>query len=264
MKNLRTWGKPPYKVALIHGGPGAPGEQAAVADELSKTAGILEPFQTADSVMGQAEELRDVLEKHGSLPVILIGHSWGAWLVFIVAAYYPALVKKLVLVGSGPFKAEYAAGISGERLNRLTEADRIEFLNMVEIINSPAAADKDKSLAKLGELAAKADTYDALPRQQYETPEGLGVSEEINRKVMAEAMELRASGKLLSLGKKIKCPVVAIHGDYDSHPAEGVREPLSRVLKDFRFILLEKCGHEPWMERYARDKFYEILRNEVK
>ena len=263
MKNLRIWGKPPYKVAVIHGGPGAPGEQAAVADELSNTDGILEPFQTADSVVGQAEELRDVLEKHGSLPVILIGHSWGAWLAFIVAARYPALVKKLILVGSGPFKAEYAAGITGERLNRLSEADRIEFLNMVEIINSSDAAGKDKSLAKLGALAAKADTYDALPPLQYEQPEGLGVSEEINRKVMAEAMELRASGKLLSLGKKIKCPVVAIHGDYETHPAEGIKVPLSRVLKDFKFVLLEKCGHEPWMERYARDEFFKILRREI-
>ena len=31
------------------------------------------------------------------------------------------------------------------------------------------------------------------------------------------------------MGRKIKCPVVAIHGDYDPHLAEGVREPLSRV-----------------------------------
>jgi pimeloyl-ACP methyl ester carboxylesterase len=263
MKNYRTWGKPPYKVVVVHGGPGAPGEVAAVADKLSKTTGTLEPFQTADSVTGQVEELREVLEKHAGLPVILIGHSWGAWLVFIVAVQYPALVKKLILVGCGPFKAEDAAGLGAERLNRLSESDRIEFLKMVEIIYGPAAGDKDKALEKLGALAAKADTYDALPLQQYERPEGLGVSEEINRKVMAEAVGLRVSGKLLSIGKKIKCPVVAIHGDYDTHPAEGVKVPLSRVLKDFRFILLEKCGHEPWMEKYARDEFFKVLREEI-
>jgi pimeloyl-ACP methyl ester carboxylesterase len=56
---------------------------------------------------------------------------------------------------------------------------------------------------------------------------------------------------------------VAIHGDYDPHLAEGIREPLSRVIKDFRFILLEKCGHEPWRERYAHDEFYEILTSEL-
>jgi len=55
-------------------------------------------------------------------------------------------------------------------------------------------------------------------------------------------------------------PVTAIHGDYDSHPAEGVRLPLFSVLKNFQFILLEKCGHTPWNERYARDQFFGVLK----
>jgi pimeloyl-ACP methyl ester carboxylesterase len=57
--------------------------------------------------------------------------------------------------------------------------------------------------------------------------------------------------------------VVAIHGDYDPHPTEGVREPLSKVLKDFRFIMLEHCGHLPWIEREAREGFFELLRGEL-
>ena len=85
----------------------------------------------------------------------------------------------------------------------------------------------------------------------------------VNQRVWREAAALRQSGELLEMGKKIKCPVVAIHGDYDTHLAEGVREPLSRVLNDFRFILLEKCGHEPWIERHARDRFYEVLKEEI-
>jgi pimeloyl-ACP methyl ester carboxylesterase len=81
--------------------------------------------------------------------------------------------------------------------------------------------------------------------------------------VWGEADKLRSRGKLLELGKEIRCPVVAIHGDYDPHPFEGVREPLSRVLKNFRFILLEKCGHKPWIEREAKESFYTLLRNEI-
>ena len=64
----------------------------------------------------------------------------------------------------------------------------------------------------------------------------------------------------MALCKRIQCPVVAIHGDHDPHPAEGVREPLHRVLKSFRFILLEDCGHKPWIEKRAKDKFFSILR----
>jgi pimeloyl-ACP methyl ester carboxylesterase len=57
--------------------------------------------------------------------------------------------------------------------------------------------------------------------------------------------------------------VVAIHGDHDPHPAAGVQEPLSATLAQFRFILLERCGHRPWIERQARDAFYEALEEEL-
>ncbi|MFO7996195.1 MAG: alpha/beta hydrolase, partial [Dehalococcoidia bacterium] len=71
------------------------------------------------------------------------------------------------------------------------------------------------------------------------------------------------SGQLLEIIRRIKCPVLAIHGDYDPHPAHGVKDPLSRAIKDFRFVLLEKCGHYPWRERKARDMFYCILNAEI-
>ncbi len=61
----------------------------------------------------------------------------------------------------------------------------------------------------------------------------------------------------------IRCPVVVIHGEYDVNPAEAVREQFSEVIKDFKFFLLEKCGHSPWYEKYARDKFYDILKDEI-
>jgi pimeloyl-ACP methyl ester carboxylesterase len=116
-------------------------------------------------------------------------------------------------------------------------------------------------MARYGDMMAKADTYAPLPPEKE--PDPLPASEEINRKIWAEASGMRERGELLEMGSKIRCPVVAIHGDYDPHPAEGVREPLSGLIKDFRFILLGKCGHEPWLEKYARDEFYKILQNEI-
>jgi pimeloyl-ACP methyl ester carboxylesterase len=259
MKNFRTYGSPPYNVVVVHGGPGAPGAVAPVARELSRFAGVIEPLQTKSSFEGQVRELCDVLKKHAHPPVTLIGHSWGAFLSYIVTARYPALVKKLVLVGSGPFEEKYAGNITPDRLNRLSEADRIEAFHLIDIINGVTAGDKDRSMAGLNGLYAKADTYAALPQKTGV----LRFSEEINRKVWAEAKQLRTSREILELGKKIECPVLAIHGDYDPHLAAGVEEPLSRVLINFRFVLLEKCGHEPWLERYARDKFYQVLKNEL-
>jgi pimeloyl-ACP methyl ester carboxylesterase len=86
---------------------------------------------------------------------------------------------------------------------------------------------------------------------------------EVFNSIWPEAAKLRESGKLLEIGKKIKCEVVAIHGDYDSHPFLGVKDPLTKVINTFKFILLEKCGHHPWFEKHAKDKFYEVLLGKI-
>ena len=77
MNNFRLYGNPPFNIAVIHGGPGAPGEMAPVARELSLNMGVLEPLQTAVSIDGQLAELEKILEKHGNPPMILVGFSWG-------------------------------------------------------------------------------------------------------------------------------------------------------------------------------------------
>ncbi len=259
MKNLRVYGNRPFRVAVIHGGPGAPGEMAPVARELAALTGVLEPLQTAASLEGQVGELHAVLAEHADLPVTLAGWSWGAWLSFIFAAQYPLFVSKLILIGSAPYEGKYAEDIMTTRLCRLSEEARVEVFSLLEVLENPAAKDKNTPMARFGELIAGADSYDPLPHPG----ELLAYQYDINQSVWREAAEMRRSGELLELGKKIRCPVVAIHGDYDPHPAEGVREPLSRVLKDFRFILLEKCGHEPWMEKQAKDRFYRIIKEEI-
>lgn len=260
MKALRKYGEPPFSVVVIHGGPGAPGTMAPVARELSADWGVLEPLQTAASVEGQIEELRSVLEEEGDLPVMLIGFSWGAWLGFMLAARNPAYVRKLLLVGSGPFEDSYAAGIQETRLSRLSEEERREVHPLIGALDDPTYADKNSSLTRLGELFIKADAYDPLTLDT----EVLECRYEIHQSVWKEAAELRASGKLLELGKQIRCPVVAIHGDVDPHPFDGVQKPLTAVIRDFRFVLLENCGHIPWIERQARDRFYEILESELR
>lgn len=260
MKNLRKYGIAPFNIAVIHGGPGAAGEMAPVARDLSSNSGVLEPLQTAKSLEGQVEELKEVLGKKGSLPVTLIGFSWGAWLSYIFTAKNPSLVKKLILVDSGGFEDRYAENIRETRLSRLSEGEREEVESLIEKINEPAYENKNEAFAKLGKLFSKADAYKPIKVKT----DAIDCQYEIFRNVWREASEMRSSGELLELGKKIECPVVAIHGDYDPHPAEGVQKPLSSVLKDFRFMLLKKCGHKPWIEKYAMDEFYKILKQELR
>jgi pimeloyl-ACP methyl ester carboxylesterase len=262
IKNPRKYGNAPFAVAVVHGGPGAAGEAAPVASELSSAGGVLEPLQTAESLNGQVEELRVVLEEYSHPPVALIGFSWGAWLGFICAAHYPHLVKKLILVGSGPFEQGYTPGIQSTRLSRLSEKENLEVGTLTETLNDPIAEDRGAAFRRFGALFSKADAYDPFLEASHER-DMVEYCVDIFLKVWPEASALRSSGKLLELGKKIRCPVAAIHGDYDPHPAAGVEKPLLGVLKDFRFVLLEHCGHKPWIERQAREDFFRIIKKEL-
>jgi pimeloyl-ACP methyl ester carboxylesterase len=259
MDNLRVYGQAPFRVVVLHGGPGAPGEMAPVARELARGRGVLEPLQTADTLDGQVEELRKVLETHADLPVTLIGWSWGAWLGYILSARYPALVRKLILVGCPPLEERYAARIQSTRLSRLTKEQKRELDHLIVALEDPSPKDSNALLDRFGAVMSVADTFNPLPDDGEEIP----VQFDVNQRVWSAAAALRASGELLALGKLIRCPVVAIHGDYDPHPAEGVEQPLKSVLKDFRFILLPHCGHAPWREKEARDIFYKYLDKEI-
>jgi pimeloyl-ACP methyl ester carboxylesterase len=236
---------------------------APVARELASNRGVLEPLQTAGSVAGQVEELKTALEENGNLPITLIGYSWGAWLSMIAAAHHPSFTKKLILVSSGSFEEKYVTDLQKTRLNRLSEEERAEFRFAINLLNHPVSRDKGAALARLGGLTAKTDGYDPMPHETNET-DLVGAPGDIFHNVWKEAAELRKSGKLMDFVRQVRCPVVAIHGDYDPHPAEGVQEPLSAALKGFRFHLLEHCGHTPWLERQAREAFYRTLTNELR
>lgn len=259
--NPRFYGKEPYTTVLVHGGPGAPGEMRPVAIELSKLVGVIEPLQTKNSVHGQNEELIQVIENNANTPVVLIGWSWGAWLAYLVTAQRPDLVKKLILISSGPFEEKYTEKMMGTRLSRLTKQEKIRAEEILSLHQEGRANDKDFN--EFGGLMDKADSYSPIPHKDESNVEKSDFGVDIYEKVWSEADKMRKSGQLLEEGRKIVCPVLAIQGDHDPHPAVGVKEPLEKVLKNFRFILLKNCGHHPWYEKEARDTFYEIVRQET-
>jgi pimeloyl-ACP methyl ester carboxylesterase len=270
--NPRRYGKPPFSVAVIHGGPGAGGEMAPVAQQLCTVRGILEPLQTAHSLEAQVEELKGLLEECADLPVTLIGFSWGAWLSFILAARYPAMVRRLIMVSSGPFLEKYAPKIMQTRLSRLRESE-IDETDQVRSIfaildgsnssksENESKSEKNRALARLDGIFSRTDAFDPIQCQSIEPDDSIiPCRADIYQSVWKEASHLRQTGELLQLGRKILCPVTALHGDWDPHPAMGVCEPLQATIKSFEFILLKRCGHRPWTEKWAKDKFYTILR----
>ncbi len=260
MHNPRLYGSSPYQVAVIHGGPGAPGEMAPVARELSKDFGVIEPLQTAATIQGQIDELYEMLDDDCMPPITLLGWSWGAILSVLFAAQHPRFVNKLILVGSAPFEASQAEDIMHTRMMNLSNDDLEELDRILSIVQNPHHPRRIQAFALLSQITFRADSHDPFT---FDT-ELVKAQPEIYDSVWAEAREMRESGELLEQVKHIKCPVVAIHGKDDPHPYKGIQDCLEPIIDDFRMILLENCGHHPWLERHARSKFFQTLHKELK
>lgn len=251
--NIRYYGKPPYLAAAVHGGPGGIGSANGLARGLAEYYGVVEPLQGTYSVEAQAGELYRQLSDVA--PLVLIGHSWGAWLAVIAAARYPGLARQLVLVGSGALEVQYLPQLVERRLAHFDEAERKAYFDAIDMLEQDST-DKDVHLQRLGRLADKADTYSPLETEcEPVVNDGRMYAE-----VWPQAAEMRKSGELLSLFRRISCPLTVIHGDYDTTPPEGVTEPLERAGIPFTPYILKNCGHTPWRERYARDDFFQTLK----
>lgn len=255
----RRYGRPPYDVVLVHGGPGAAGSLAPVARVLGETRGVLEPWQRETSVAGQVRELSRQIDRWASVPVILVGHSWGAWLALLLAEQHPEQVARLILVGSGPLRARDARAIPRRRRMRLSENDWAEYVALSRLLEERGGGGRSAAMRRLGELSERADSYDPVAH-----PRGPGKWDPVAlAEVGAEAAEMRRSGALLRAARRVRAPILVVHGANDPHPMEGVVDPLRRAGLDLRVVRLARCGHEPWWERHARARFFAVLRREL-
>jgi pimeloyl-ACP methyl ester carboxylesterase len=231
-----------------------------LAHELGGDLPLIEAMQTRLSIAALIEELREQIAGYAQTPVVLVGHSWGAWLCLLFAARHPRLVGRLILIGSGVLEDRYAEAMRATRLARLSESEVAEMANLEAMLADPTVTGKGALFDRFGHLFDKTENFaaDPEPKDRFDTDPAIFGA------VWPEAAALRTSGELLRQAAQVKCPVMAIHGVYDPSPAEGVREPLARVLAaPFEFVLLDKCGHTPWLERHARAELYAILRGEL-
>ncbi len=246
---------------MVHGGPGGIGSAAGLAAGLAGLEGIrvLEPWQSRYSVAELRDELAAQIDAAGFAgPVVLIGHSWGAWLAALVAGAYREKVERLILVGGGPLRAGY--DVDAVRRSRFSPEDAAEFARLAARLGACAEDECDALLGQLGAICEKADTFCLAPA----VPEKASRYDvKMFRDVWGEAARMRRTGELERIFSRLDVPVTVIHGDYDSHPADGVSTVLAEHGIPFRYHLLERCGHTPWREAYAAEPFFEILRREV-
>ena len=113
---------------------------------------------------------------------ILIGHSWGAWLAALLAAQYPELVEKLILVGCPPLEDKYVDEITNRRLCNLSETDRYTFNR----IKNDIACNEDMLIMQA--LVEKADNVCLLKSSQSKSTT---LDSKMYSQVWAEATKMR-------------------------------------------------------------------------
>lgn len=249
---VRLYGKAPYRIVLVHGGPGAIGSLKGFAQELNKLSqiGVVEAIQSKYSITELIEELYDQIKENCNDKVSLIGHSWGAWLAAFFAEKYPELTRHVILVGSGPLEDKYVSQIGARRFQNLSEEDN----EIVQRLTDNRTTDED--MEKIPKVFEKLDNYCLENKEAHRADK---TDSQMHNMIWEEVAKLRTSGELLKSFQKMKCKIFLIQGEIDPHPAEGITIPLQENGVACETYILEKCGHSPFMEKYAKENFYKIL-----
>jgi pimeloyl-ACP methyl ester carboxylesterase len=251
----RTYGRAGPLVAVVHGGPGAAGSMAPVAHALATDFRVIEPFQHRAggpeplTVARHVADLDELLAAQGE-PAALVGHSWGAMLALAFAAAHPERVASLVLVGCGTFDPAARA-----RMHVLI-AERRDDAIVRRFAEIAAIADPDEQMRLRAAALRPIYAVDPIADDVDITAcDARGHDE-----TWADAMRLQAEGVHPRAFATIRCPVLMLHGDFDPHPGPMIRASLLPHLPQLEYRELARCGHDPWIERAARDAFFALLR----
>jgi pimeloyl-ACP methyl ester carboxylesterase len=241
-------------VVLLHGGPGAPGSLASLAEDLADAFRVLEPFQRGSggaplTVARHVADLQDLVTAQPAPPAI-VGHSWGAMLALAHAAAHPGSVASLALVGCGTFDPAARRRLEEIRASRMDAALRADLERLARTI-----ADPHERLAAIAQRTLSVDCCDLLAE-----PSPASCDARAHRETWEDMLRLQTEGVYPKAFAAIRVPVLMLHGADDPHPGALIRASLVRSLPHLQYREWERCGHYPWLERAARDGFLAVLR----
>lgn len=255
---VRRYGDAGPVVALLHGGPGAPGQMGPLARALSGLR-ILEPWQRRSggaplTVAVHVADLAAVLPPAAAL----VGWSWGAMLALSFAAAYPGRARALALVGCGTYDTITRQAYQDALADRLGDEGRQQAAALRrEMAEVASDEEHDHLLGDLGELLGRAQAVDPLPEEEGAP---VWVDARGSAETWEDALRLQADGVEPAAFAAIGCPVLMLHGDEDPHPGPATRDLLRRFVPQIRYQGFPRCGHQPWAERHAREPFLAALR----
>jgi proline iminopeptidase len=247
-------------VVLIHGGPGFTSDY--LADDLVPMArnhalfvydqrGIGKSTLVSDSTGLAAQRYVEDLEairQHLALEQLtLLGHSWGAAPAALYAMQYPQRVRRMILVGTIPFRGseltaafqKLAADRDSVTRRRMTELSRIRQSNPSDLTAcheyyrlwfTPFFAARSAQSSMKGDVCAG-------------SPASLNNKSRVNRFTFPSLGDWDWTTSL----RNVTAPTLIIHGELDPLPIESARK-WAAVLPNARLLELKGIGHFPYVE----------------
>lgn len=194
---------------------------------------------TFDAYISDIEALREHLEQD---QLILIGNSWGMTLALAYAGAYPDQVLAVASLGSGGLTVEQFkifgdnrhVRISAEQENRVAELHRRALTPeelVTEIVRTilPSYFFHKDAGAKAANALQVSDINHRL--DEY-----------------AEAILSHTDELVLHRLSGIQASVLVIQGRQDLAPEE-VAFTIRNLVRDSQIVLLNECGHLPWLDQ---------------
>jgi pimeloyl-ACP methyl ester carboxylesterase len=248
-------------VIVLHGGPAAAGSAAPLAQGLADSFRVLEPWQRGSgeeplTVRIHISDLHDLIRMNcDKQRPAMVGESWGAMLALAYAAEHPGSVGPLALVGCGTFEEKSRMRMHSILNERMDENTRREIAAIEKKYPDP-----NVQLMKQYELTKQLYNYDPVGKEQNENS-AASFDMQAHKETWNDMIKLQKNGVYPRAFSSITSPVLMLHGSYDPHPGQMIRDSLRLHLPQLHYVELDKCGHSPWIERAVQDEFFILLKN---
>lgn len=262
-----------YPIYLLSGGPGIDPdylkgltEQLGTSNQVivvhQRGTGMSEgPFNEEDiSIDLFCKDIHAIKEKLKHETFILLGHSWGGMLAMHYATVFPEDLSKLLLVSSGGcnltffnyFGDNISAGLSKEK----QDSSRLLSARYAQLVTIPGDSAKQlyfPVLFDLFNMNTSGYYYDkslAPVKKLTEDNFSLGVNRFMINKLYRDQWDLRDELAKVNVPTRI---IIGRQDPVDLETAWVMRD----AIPSSQLVVIEKCGHFPWVEQ--RDRFFQVV-----
>ena len=186
------------------------------------------------SLATYAEQLRQLIDHLGGGPVILLGSSLGGSAAIDLVAHHPKMVSRLILNDIGPFIPK------GRRQRRSqTLARHYVFRDPADLLRKIGASQKND-----GPVSDDIRFNVTFHQTKWSDEEGARVYRHDVRALQSYRDDAQESLDQWSLWKRVKCPVLLIHGML----SDALLEPTIKRMKEnprVTVMHVPDTGHTP-------------------